>query len=353
VVALFLLGGVARGQMNPWRDNLTKDQVEQVMGLPKSTVQMGAREFLDYDGGVRIELRNGVVDDIEGPVPAGLRTGAAVVPASVAPTAAPASGSSAVVTVTSGTGAAPAAPVVAPVAATATVAAAPVAAPVGASSAGTSSAPVGGGGGVAGGVKPVASAAPVAAAAPASGGSGGGGAAVAKGDADGALVNEAENPTLPPEAAHLLQSAGIQGNGSVEVPGMGKVDLGALTGGAAPKQNAWVAFAIGLGTSTLFLSVVLKVAFMKKDFPVIWRDVVLVAFVTALFYQGMYSLLEGNSFYDIFHMLQGDWMFAGALMLWLIVTFTEAKNFATAAKITVASVSLAAIGQFVVAAVMF
>jgi hypothetical protein len=52
-------------------------------------------------------------------------------------------------------------------------------------------------------------------------------------------------------------------------------------------------------------------------------------------------------------MLQGDWMVTGALLLWLILTFTEAKQFATAGRITVAAVGVAMVLQIVVAALMF
>jgi hypothetical protein len=372
-----------------WRDNLTRAQVVAALGWPNSTVQMGTREFLQYGGGVRIELRDGIVTDIEGPVPAALRAGAAapsaapvavtsgantVAPAGVAagtvttgnvPAAAPVvpTASTATVTVTEGTGGAGspapvAAPTLLPVAPT-PVATAPVAPVTTAPVPGTTGHAVAvvmapttvvAGGGTSGGVTPtkvLPSAVASAAAAKPGTSTGSGGAGAAKEDADTAMVDEAANPTLPPEAAQLLQAAGM--NGTVDVPGMGKVTMGP----PPPKQNPWVAFAIGLGTSTLFMSVVLKVAFMRKDFPVIWRDVVWVSFVTALLYQGMYSLLSGNTYYDIIHMLQGDWMVVGALLLWMIVTFTEAKNFATAAKITVAAVSTAAVLQIAVAAALF
>jgi hypothetical protein len=329
---------------NPWRDNLTRDDVITALGEPKSSMEMGSKAVLEYDGGVMITFQNGVVTNIVGTVPAALRAGAVSPVAATAPTA---SVSAPVTAAASGN-----APVATP---------GPVVSTAGSATSADGSVTVlggnvtvvgPGGNGVATGSGSAVTVVPAAPVAPTGAGTsstaaktGGGGMAAAA--SDDAMINDAANPTLPPEAARMLQQAGITGN--VTVPGMGKIEMGA----EEPKQNPWVQFAIMLGATTVFLSVVLKVAFMRKDFPVIWRDVVLVAFVTALFYQGQYALLNGNAFYDIIHMLQGDWMVTGALLLWLILTFTEAKQFATAGRITVAAVGVAMVLQIVVAALMF
>jgi hypothetical protein len=309
---------LAQSGTNPWRDNLSRDQVVAALGQPKSTVQMGRREFLNYDNGVRIELQNGVVENISGPIPPALKFGA--VTASAAP--APAAGKAAATapTVTTTPPAPVAVPAVAPVTATPVATPAPMVVPAAAP------------------VKPAASSAA------------GGPATTAKTEAtssDDAMVSEAANPTLPPEARKLVESAGLPSN--VTIPGMGT--LTTATPVVAP-QNPWVGFGVGLVTCTVFLSVVLKVSFMRKDFPVIWRDVILVSFLTALFYQTMDSLLQGNAFFDIAHMLQADQVLAGMLLLVLIMKLTEVKQFHTAARITVAAIAVNTALSFVVSIFM-
>jgi len=307
---------LAQSGTNPWRDNLSRDQVIAALGQPKSTVQMGRREFLNYDNGVRIELQNGVVENISGPIPPALKFGA------VTASAAPAT--------VSGKAAAPA-----PMATPSPAAAPPTVAPVAATPA-TPPAPVA-----------VQTATPVK---PAASSAAGGPSVTGKTEAastDDSMVSEAANPTLPPEARQLMESAGLPSN--VSIPGMGT--LTTSTPVVAP-PNPWVGFGVGLVTCTIFLSVVLKVSFMRKDFPVIWRDVILVSFLTALFYQTMDSLLQGNAFFDIAHMLQADQVLAGMLLLVLILKLTEVKQFHTAARITVAAIAVNTALSFVVSIFM-
>jgi len=327
---------------NPWRDNLTRDDVIGALGEPKSSMEMGSKAVLEYDGGVMITLQNGVVTNIAGTVPAALRAGAAS-PAAAA--RAPTASVSAPVAAASGASA----PVVAtPVPAVSTTSGATSAdgsvtvlggnvTVVGAN--GTASAT---GSGSAVTVAPAAPVAPAGAGASSTAGKTGG-AAMAAAASDDAMINDAANPTLPPEAAHMLQSAGVQMSGNMTIPGMGKLTTGAPP---PPPQNPWVGFAIGLGTSTVFLIGILKLAFVRKEFPVIWRDIIAVAFLTALFYQTMDSLLAGNTFFDIAHFLQADQILAGILMLALIMKMTEVKQFHTAVGITISAMVVNTVVQF-------
>ena len=84
---------------HPWRDNLTRADVVNALGDPVTSVKLGAREILTYPNSVRIELQNGVVTTITGPVPDALKPTAATpsapaltVPATSSSTAAGRSG---------------------------------------------------------------------------------------------------------------------------------------------------------------------------------------------------------------------------------------------------------------------
>jgi hypothetical protein len=290
---------------NPWRDNLTRAEVITALGEPKETLSMGPKEFLDYSGDLRIVLENGVVTEIDGVVPNSLKP----VAAPAAPPAAPAPAANTT------PAPAPGAPVATPLPASAYVSTAPTPAPA----------------------APAASSPNLAAGALTAGKTN---AASATEDN---LVSEAANPTPPPELSKLAEAAGVPAN--TNIPGMGRLTL---TESAAPRQNRWIAFGIGLVTTTLCLCLVLKLAFVKKEFPVIWRDIILVSLPTALFYQGLNSLLGGNTFFVIAHMLQADWVPTGGLLLFLILKCTEVKQFATASGIVMAAVGVAMILQFVI-----
>jgi hypothetical protein len=314
-----------------WRDNLNREQVVEAMGPPKSTVKMGAREFLVYDGGVRIELQSGLVTNISGPVPKALLAGT-VAPPALPPAATPKPANTTVATAAQTTAGN----------ATAAVAKPPVLAPTVAPPKPASQAPV------------TVALAPAPAAKP-QGPATAGGAALAKtqvvvtaagktdANGDDAMVNEAANPTLPPEAVKLATEAGVPLSGNMSIAGMGKI----VAPPAPPPPNPWVVFGVGLAMSTMFLAAMLKLSFVRKDFPVIWRDIFLVAFLTALFYQGLNSLLANNGVFQIVHMLQGDWIPTAGLMLFLILKCTEVKNFATATRIMLAGIGVTMALQFV------
>ncbi len=286
---------------NPWRDNLTRADVVAALGPPKSTVQVGAREMMTYDGGVMIELQGGKVSNISGHIPDALKPGGGTAPAtSVATT--PAVASTPVVTPVS---AAPATP--------------PPAAPVAAPAASTAPKPA-----VANVPAPAASGKVTA-------------ADTGAGVGDDELVKEAGDPTSSPEAKAAI--AKLTG-GQMEVNSSGLPTMPskpAVPEPPASMTQILIRFAAGWGISTVFMMGVLKLAFMKKDFPIIWRDIFMVSVLTALFYQTLNTLLAGNEFFALAHMLQADQILAGVLMLVLIQKFTEVKQFHTAAGITLAA----------------
>jgi hypothetical protein len=264
-----------------------------------------------YDNDLRIELSNGVVSGITGPVPAALQSGAATAPAAPAPAVSPP-------------------PVAAPGPLPPATAAVPELTP--ATMRDQSSAfvtivanPVA----TAGKSTPPPAAAPVAP------------APVSANDTDGALVNQVANPTLPPGSIAKLVGSQIPGIPSIAAlpPGLGANPIPGATA-SGPARSPLITFAIGLASSTVFLTVVLKIAFMRKDFPVIWRDLIFVAFVSALFYNALNLAFAGNALFDFLHFLQADQMLVGVLLLVLIIKFTEAKQFHTAAGIAVAAIAV-------------
>jgi len=98
-------------------------------------------------------------------------------------------------------------------------------------------------------------------------------------------------------------------------------------------------FVAGLILRTIIMTLVLKGAFMYKDFPVIWREVVVVAAGVALCNQVMAYIFTLNDLLKMMAMVQPDQILTGIVLLALIMNFTPAKRLPTAIGIMMATMS--------------
>ena len=284
---------------HPWRDNLSRDDVIKALGEPQGDVGSSAAERMIYKGGLLIVLSNNLVTEIDGEVPEALR------PAGMAAPAAP------VATVK------PTAPVPAP--ASASVAAkATVVAP--------------------------ASTTPASMVAPYAGQS-------TSDQESEKIINDFSTTSIVPQGTPL---SGVitKALGPGSAGGAGTVSLlaqasaaGASGTSPAAEPSPWVrtdtlqGFLAGLLLKTVLMTFVLKGAFHWKDFPILWRESVLVAIGVSLCNQFLAWVFSLNDFGKIAAMVQADQIIAGAVLLVLIMNFTQAKQFPTAAAIMITAMS--------------
>jgi hypothetical protein len=306
VVLLICLAGSLSAQTNPWRDHLTRDDVLKALGDPNSDLRGGGREMMVYQDGLTIELLNGKVSKISGTVPDALKPASSTtpVPVAVAPTAS----------------AAPA-----PSVATAPISAVkPPISPAASVSTGA------------------ASASPTAA------------DSTSSNDQDSEkIINDFSTKSLiPPDspmAAAVAKEFGPKGtdgkpttadDGSIP-PSLAKL----LPGNSPEPESPWTqantiqGFLAGLLLRTAVMTLVLKGAFMYKDFPIIWREVVVVAAGVAFCNQLMAYIFTLNEFLKMLGWIQADQILTGIVLLSLIMNFTPAKRFPTAAGIMMATMS--------------
>ena len=307
---LLLAGGffspaILRAQTHPWRDHLTRADVIAALGDPSSDLKAGGREMMEYKTGQSIVLQNGEVTSFSGTLPDSLKPIVAAPPPAAAAPATPAP-------------TAPAAP--APSVATAPISAvkspappAPASAPA-ASSATNPATPVTG---------------------------------TADDQDNEKVINDFSTKSLiPPDspmAAAVAKEFGPKGtDGSSPQP-----SLASLLPGAAPAapESPWTqpntiqGFLAGLLLRTVVMTLVLKGAFMYKEFPVIWREVAVVAAGVALCNQVMAYIFTLNDFLKMLGWIQADQLLTGMVLLTLIMNFTPAKRFPTAAGIMMATMS--------------
>jgi len=292
----------AQTAAHPWRDHLKRQDVITALGEPNSDAGVGSNEMLMYKGGLVIQLQNGEVSDISGAIPDALKPASAIAaPAVPAASAAPATAEASVTT--------------APKPATAPT---PTPAPAAASAAATSS----------------------------------------DEQVSEKIISDFSTKSLvlpgTPLSGVIAKAFGT-GEAAMATPAdssgsasMMPKSLAALTGGTgAPAETAspWSqpntpeGFFAGLLIKAVAMTFVLKGVFAYKDFPILWREVALVAAGVALCNETLAWLFSLNDFGRIAAMVQADQFIAGAVLLGLITTFTAAKSFPTAAGITITAMS--------------
>jgi hypothetical protein len=309
LASILFLGHAALAQTNPtWRDNLSRDDVVKALGEPQGDLQNGGGERMIYPNGLLIVLSNNVVTEIDGAVPEALKPVAVVAAPAVARAATPAASVAADASTPAPAFSTTPKPV-APAAMAATVAGAGVA---GATGTGTSPA----------------------------------------GEQESEkIINDfsTNSIVLPgtPLSGVITKALGPKEQGGAGVQGAGTdmtKKLAAMVGGAADAGSPWAdagkwqGFLAGLVLKALAMTLVLKAAFAYKDFPLLWQEAALVAFGTALCDQVMSFLFSLNDFGKIAAMVQADQIIAGMVLLALIMKFTGAKSFPTAAGIMVAAI---------------
>jgi hypothetical protein len=314
VILLFTQAAHAQTAAHAWRDHLTRQDVITALGEPNSDGAVGNNELLMYKGGLVIQIQNGEVSDISGAVPQALKPVAVVAaPASSAATTAPAAADSSV-----NLAAQPASPAPAPVSASA-----PASPPAAANA--TSAAP-----------------------------------ASSDDQNSEKLIGDLSSPSIIPQGTTMsgvLAKALGPGQGGEEAgtsPGSPAIPSGLekLVGGGSDDGSPWSrpdnleGFLAGLVLKTVVMTLVLKGVFAYKDFPLIWMDAVLVAAGTSLCNEILAWLFTLNDFGKIAAMVQADQLVAGAVLLGLITTCTEAKSFPTAAGIMVVAITVNTALQF-------
>jgi len=299
---ILLLANTASAQTgaHPWRDNLSRDDVIKALGEPQGDVGNNDAERMIYKGGLLIVLTNNQVTEISGVVPESLKPIAVAAPATTA--AATAS---------------PAAP--APVAAT-------TRAPAKANS-------------------PAATVtAPAPAAAPA--------AAQSTNDQESEkIINDFSTTSIVPQGTSLsgviTKALGPTNQGGAGTAAGAPKGLEKLMGGTTTADNpspwsrpdTWQGFLAGWLLKTVLMTLVLKGAFHWKDFPILWREAAFVALGVSLCNQGLAWAFASNDFGKIAGMVQADQIVAGAVLLVLIMKFTAAKQFPTAAAIMISAMT--------------
>jgi hypothetical protein len=127
--------------------------------------------------------------------------------------------------------------------------------------------------------------------------------------------------------------------------------LTGLTGGASDaspwtQPNTIQGFLAGLLIKAVAMTFVLKGAFAWKEFPVLWQEAAAVAVGVSFCDQIFIWLFSLNDFGRIAAMVQADQLVAGAVLLGLIMKFTEAKSFPTAVGIMLVSITANTALQF-------
>lgn len=304
-----LLAGKVHAQTSgqAWRDHLTSQEVISALGEPEGDTRNGATERMLFKGNLLIVLTNNEVTSIEGTVPDALKPVAAPPPvAAVTPAPAPATPA----TTTSPAPAPPAAstpvPTPTPTASTSTTSSTPTA-----SSASTDT------------------------------------YTGSQNDQDSEkVINDFSTTSIVPQgttmSATLAKAFGPGADGAGDGVGTAGLPKGlaalagstpAATGSPWSTEGTWQWFVAGLLIKTVIMTLVLKGAFAYKEFPVLWREAGLVAAGVSLCNQVLAWLFSMNDFGKIASMVQADQIVAGAVLLALIMHFTEAKSFPTAAGI--------------------
>ena len=281
---------------HPWRDNLTRDDIVKALGEPQGDVGSSAAERMIYKGGLLIVLSNNLVTEIDGDVPEALR------PAGVAASAAPA-------------------PTVLP-------AAKPVAAAASASVAAKATVAV------------AASTTPASMVAPYAGQS-------TSDQESEKIISDFSTTSIVPQGTPL---SGVitkaLGPGSAGGAGTASLLAQATAAGASgtspaaelspwARTDTWQGFLAGLLLKTVLMTFVLKGAFHWKDFPILWREATLVAVGVSLCNQILAWVFSLNDFGKIAATVQADQIISGAVLLALIMNFTQAKQFPRAAAIMI------------------
>jgi hypothetical protein len=293
---LLLTGAlVAQTPAHAWPKNLTRAQVLAALGEPDASMKSpDGREWLMYKNDLKIELSNGVVTNITGTVPDALKT-LPPVAATVAAATAPAASAPA-----------PVSPVTVKPAMPAAAASAPAA----------SAAPAASGGNA---VQASENAAPT------------------DQDSEKIISDFSNTGVLPPGFKMPSGAPGDTGTlpGGIAMPGVDQTVIGSVWS----QPNNIAGFLAGLALRTAVMTVVLKLVFAYKDFPVIWQEVALVAFGVSLVNEILAWVFTFGEFGKLAAMLQVDQLFAGFLLLALIMNCTQAKQFPTAAGITVSAMA--------------
>ncbi len=145
----------------------------------------------------------------------------------------------------------------------------------------------------------------------------------------------------------MENGSGGAAGGSGALGGAGlPASLAALTGGSSgpvsvwKNVDTWQGFLLGLLIKTIIMTAVLKGVFAYKEFPVLWREAALVAAGVSLVNQVLAWAFTLNDFGKIAGMVQADQIVAGAVLLALIMNFTAAKQFPTAAGIMLAAMTV-------------
>jgi hypothetical protein len=301
LAVIFFLANVARAQTTApaWRDHLTRQDVITALGEPNSDGAVGNNELLMYKGGLVIQLQNGEVSDISGTVPEALKPAPAPAAAAPAATTPPALADSTVNFVAKP----------APPAATPSPAASSASTPL-----------------------------------------------TDEQDSE-KIINDfsTKSIVLPgtPLSGVITKAFGT-GNGGVGDAGTASIIPKSMAGlmGGADNSSPWSqpntiqGFMAGLLLKTIAMTLVLKGAFAWKEFPVLWQEVVLVAAGVSLCDQIFIWLFSLNEFGRIAADVQADQLVAGAVLLALIMNFTEAKSLPTAAGIMLVSISANTALQF-------
>jgi len=287
------LGGIlcfcnnAFAQSSPpaWRDHLTRQDVINALGEPLGDIQNGATERMVYKNGLLIVLNNSLVTSIEGQVPDALKTPAAAPAATVASAPAASAATSAPTPV------AQPAPTVTP-------------ASTSAAASSTTSSPA---------AEPAADTG-------------------AQGDKDSEkIINDFSSTSIVPQgttySAAIAKALGPGQNGMLDAAGS------ANAGSPWKDASTWQGFLAGWLLKTILMTAVLKGTFAYKDFPVLWREAAFVAAGVSFCNQALAWLFSLNDFGKIASMVQADQLVAGAVLLTLIMNFTAAKQFSTAAAI--------------------
>ncbi|HTB62308.1 MAG TPA: hypothetical protein VK737_01865, partial [Opitutales bacterium] len=309
-LAIFLFFGQAAFAQSgvAWRDGLSRDDVVKALGEPQGDLQNSGGERMIYPNGLLIVLENNVVTEIDGAVPEALKPVAVV-----------------------------AAPVVVRVAAPAASVPADASTPAPAFS--TTPKPV----------APAATATTVAGAGVA--GATGTGVSPAGEQESEKIINDfsTNSIVLPgtPLSGVITKALGPKEQAAVAAAGSGTDmanKLTAMLGGSADAGSPWAdagkwqGFLAGLVLKGLAMTLVLKAAFAYKDFPLLWPEAALVAYGTALCDQVMSFLFSFNDWGKIAQTVQADQIIAGMVLLALIMKFTGAKSFPTAAGIMVVAI---------------
>jgi hypothetical protein len=317
-IGLIFSTASAPAQTNPWRDHLTRADVIKALGDPDSDLRGGAREMMRYKGGLTIELQNGEVSSIAGTIPESLK------PAASAPVPAPP-----------------------PMAAPPPVPAAPPAGPTPAPPPLPAARPT--------------PAAPPTAASPPAGPAAPAGTMTPDQDNEKIINDFSTHSLIPPDSP---MAAAVAKEFGQKVPGAGAgtgdssttADSGSLPpslakmlpGGADAKAapvspwtqaNTIQGFVAGLLLRTILMTLVLKGTFAYKDFPIIWREVVVVAAGVALCNEVMAYIFTLNDFLKMLGWIQADQILTGMVLLTLIMNFTPVKRLPTALGIMMATMS--------------